>query len=358
MKKILAILLALVLVLVNVAALAAKDGSGDKNTKAGDVTPSEESTAVVSVDTTKVDTAATPTKAADVTVPKIITPGRETDTHPAVTLEFTVGSGSVTLSTATTAPVVEIPSIEIAEGAGTADLTIKLPSYSAVGVYTYPITEEATNIAGMTEAKKLELKITVIQNGDKLQIAGIALRQDDVKVDRITNLYKAGTLTVTKTVAGNMGDQNKAFPITIKLNAPEGKTVASTVTYAIGEATASNATFSEGVATIKVNLKHGETVTINNIPEGVTYTVVEDDTIKHLTAANLEQENANAYLVEGEVTTAASIVVNQPTARTITNTKNIDVDTGVALDFVPYVLIMALVLAGVALRIYRRREDY
>ena len=348
MKKLLAILLALMMVLVSVAALADENDS-----KKEDTTP------VVSVDATKVNTAGVPTEKADVTIRKVITPGRETDTHPALTLKFTVGTGIGTLSTVTTAPAVEIPDLSIAEGAGSADLTIKLPSYSAVGVYTYPITEEATNIAGMTEAQNLELKITVIQNGENLQVAGIALRQDNVKVDKITNLYKAGTLTVTKTVAGNMGDRTKAFPITITLTAPTGKTVASTVTYAIGEGTASNATFNEdGVATIKVNLKHGETVTINNIPEGVTYTAVEDTTIKHLTAADEEQTNANAYLVEGEVTNATSITANVVTAKTIKNTKTIDVDTGVTLDSTVYMLIMALALAGIVVLKIRRREDY
>ena len=156
-----------------------------------------------------------------------------------------------------------------------------------------------------------------------------------------------------------MGDRTKEFPITITLTAPEKKTVASTVIYKInntGDGTA--VTFTNGKAEVKVNLKHDDTVEIFNLPEGVTYTIVEDDDIEHLKDPKEEQTNADAYKVEGEVEEDLEIQVAERMDYIITNTKDIDPDTGVALDTAVYMLIMALAVAGfVALKV-RRREDY
>ena len=376
MKKLLAILLALMMVLVSVAALAADDPADTNGNDQGTTAPAGNTGTDVKVSIAAPSASAgTPTKAVDVEINKIITPTvvEEADKHPELKLRFTVGTGTPTLSTETTAPAVSIPSFTIDEGAGSGKMTIKLPSYKAVGVYTYPITEDiiddsdpddvkVLDIAGMTEANKLELKVTVIQDvqNNQLVIGGIAIRQDDVKVDKITNLYKSGDLSVTKTVDGIMGDRTKSFPITITLQASTGKTVASTVSYIGGNVTtAQNATFdATGKAVIEVQLKHGETVTIHNIPEGVTYKVEEDSSIIHVSAADVQPENVNAYYVTGEVKNAAEITVGSNTPITITNTKTIDVDTGVSLDSTVYMLIMALALVGFVVLKVRRREDY
>jgi len=370
MKKFIALLLALMMALVCVSALAA-DGEPVTNPDDQGTTPPANgggtTTKVVSVDpSTASGAAGNPTKPVTVEIEKSIvtTPDdvyNPSDRHPEVTLTFTATKKSVELSTETDAPEVTFDALTIGENEDGGKLKINLPSYKAVGIYTYTVTEAPTKLAGMNEATGLELKVTVIQNtqtGD-LEIAGIAVRQDGVKTDNIKNIYKSGRLKVTKIVDGNMGDRTKAFPIIIVLNAPTGKTVASTVTYKINNTgTGSAVTFTDGKAEVKVNLKHNDSVEIYNIPEGVTYTIVEDNAIKHVSAANDEPDNVNAYKVDGQVETATEITVASTTEKTITNTKTIDVDTGVTLDSAVYVLIMALALAGfVALKV-RRREDY
>ena len=383
MKKIIALLLALMMALVCVSALADDPivPTGDDPEvmePSGDDTQSDDNgntTQVVSIDpSTASGATGKPTVPVTVKIKKSIsaTPNdvyQASDRHPVVTLNFTAVQKSVELSTETVAPEVTFETLTIGENADEGDLEINLPSYKAVGIYTYTVTETPTNLAGMNDATNLELKVTVIQNtttGD-LEIAGIAVRQDNVKTDNIENVYKSGRLKVTKKVDGNMGDRNKEFPITITLNAPTGKTVASTVTYKIndtGNATA--VTFNNGTAEVKVNLKHDDFVEIINIPEGVTYTVIEDEydaTSKKgiLHNESDSQENPEieyAYYVENEVKTAATITVADITEITITNTKSIIPDTGVTLDSAVYMLIMALAVAGfVALKI-RRREDY
>ena len=363
MKKFLAILLAMTLVMVSVAALATEGG-----TTGGGETPAaggESTTKKTSIDpATASGAAGNPTKPVTVMIKKSIaaTPDdvwQQEDRHPEVTLKFTAEQKSVELSTETTAPEVTFDDLTIVENSSEGNLKINLPSYKAVGIYTYTVTEEATGYAGMHEAANLELKVTVIQNvetGD-LEIAGIAVRQDDVKTDDIENVYKSGRVKVTKIVDGNMGDRTKEFPITITLNAPEGKTVASTVTYKVNNGDASTVTFTGGKGEVKVNLKHNDSVEIFNIPEGVTYTVVEDDAIKHVESSTEEQTNVNAYKVDGEVE-LTTIKIADRADYEITNTKDVEIDTGITLETLPYVLMMALAMMGLVALKLRKREEY
>ena len=386
MKKLLAILLALMMVLVSVAALA-------------DVVPEDNPTGETPAEeTSETPAASTAATAAD---PSVDT-GYDKDTAPLAGLpatsartvkvkkhfnitgtgakvppqkvKFTVKAGTVSnSSTITVAPSVTIDDVEFTESNATADLTkevsINLSAYKGVGVYTYPVEETDTNVAGVSYATGLELKVTVIQGESGLVIAGIALRQNDVKTDTLENDYAANALTVGKTVSGNNGDQNKLFPITVVLTAPDGDKVYGSVGVTIdgtdatvkdGETAISTTIAAETngweTKTLKLQLKHGNTVKFDNLPAGVKYTVVEDSDIVHLDDDMDEQANPEAYKVEEEVETATELTAD--TTVTIKNTKNIEIDTGVALDSAVYMLIMALALAGfVALKIRRREEN-
>ena len=389
MKKLLAVLLALMMVLVSAAALAENLnnesvpesetqelenenqgteennslGNGDATPAAAPPTQETRPSAENGQDATKADQT--------VTVTKLFSVSGTGAKNPAQTVSFTVETGTVANSSAASAPAVSIDSVNFEEGETEKYITIHLPVFTSVGIYTYPVVETDTNVAGVSYASDLELKITVIQAADGLQIAGIALRQNDVKTDTLMNEYKANALTVGKTVSGNMGDQNKAFPITVTLTAPANDKVYGSIGVTISgeDATVKDgstditnviAAEAEGwtTKTLNLSLKHGQTVRFDNIPEGTTYTVVEDSVIEHIDglATAAQQDNPNAYEVSGEITTARALTSDVDA--TITNTKNVEIDTGVALDSSAYVLIMALSLAGFVMLKVRRREEY
>ena len=98
----------------------------------------------------------------------------------------------------------------------------------------------------------------------------------------ITN-YQDGSLTVSKTVSGNRGDQNEDFTFTVKLTGRSSAgTAASDVddsfstkkTDADGNATSGMITFADGVSG-EFTLKHNESLTIQGLPAGIGYQVVE-----------------------------------------------------------------------------------
>lgn len=272
-----------------------------------------------------------------------------------------VGDGTVTNGEATSAPALgTITGAAFAEGAATAngttgEITVALPEYTSVGVYEYTLQEVAGTTAGVIYyGKTIKLVVTVIngENG-KLRIAAVHTEsEDEEKSDKFVNTYRAGTLNVSKTVTGNMGDKNKYFEFDVTLTGEEGKAYGESYVVSGGSKEVNNP------ASIKIGekttfkLKHGDTLSIANLPYGVTYTVTEVDA----------KENEKGVLMNGdyEVTKtgdSGTIGAASQTAA-FTNTKTGEIDTGVTTENLPYVLLIGfVVLAGAALLIKRKAHN-
>lgn len=225
-------------------------------------------------------------------------------------------------------------------------IVVNLPTYSSVGVYEYTLTPTTVNLAGVDyRTAAIKLVVTVINDGNgKIRVAAVHTETEEgaQKANGIAASYSAGKLNVTKNVTGNLGDKTKAFNFTITL---AGDT--EHYTYANNFV----ATVTDGVTTSNVDmvlgknsiaLKNGETVSIANLPYGVTYTVDEAD------------YSNDGYTTTGEVTTATAIAEAAANV-TVTNNKEGNVDTGVMLDSLPYILVLAFVaVAGTALILKKR----
>lgn len=285
---------------------------------------------------------------------------------PAETLAFTIARTSVTDAaegvTAENMPIPILGTVSYAEGdagkdgAMTKSLTITLPSYSSVGIYTYTIKQTAGTNAGVEYwSEDIRLVVTVIQDAATGLIRVAAVHTEGTgtgqKSDDITNTYSAGSLSVTKTVTGNMGDRDKYFAITVTLTGEQGKTYASSYTVSGGSKLV-NGPDDSNSPTISIGtpatfyLKHGETFTIENLPYGVTYTVAEAD----YTAEGYEDAEINFPDQNKKIDTASETV-------TIINNKEAAVDTGIVLDSLPYVLLLVLSIGGAVLFLLKRRSS-
>ncbi len=87
-----------------------------------------------------------------------------------------------------------------------------------------------------------------------------------------------GDLTITKTVAGNAGGLLTTFEFTVTLSDETINTAYNALHYSANAVTGTDTTvtFTNGVSE-KIALKDGESLTIRNLPTGVTYTVTEKD---------------------------------------------------------------------------------
>lgn len=145
------------------------------------------------------------------------------------------------------------------------------------------------------------------------------------------------TVTVTKQVTGNFADKTKTFAFQYKKAGEETWTVASSL--------------SDGGSFTIDNVTPGSMLLIREMPEGYTASVGSTETSDGHLTGNLTDDGYYTATIAG-------VVANETI--TFTNTKNEIPDTGVILDSLPYVLILAVVAlgaAGVVIRRRRSRED-
>ena len=265
-----------------------------------------------------------------------------------------VGDGTVTNGEATSAPALgTITGAAFAAGAATAngttgEITVALPEYTSVGVYEYTLQEVAGTTAGVIYyGQNIKLVVTVIngENG-KLRIAAVHTEsEDEEKSDKFVNTYRAGTLNVTKTVAGNLGDQSKMFDFTVTFTKPTDEEVKSAINAKVAgtDATDFNVAWDDkGTYTYTFQLAHGQKASFANLPYGVSYTVTEAAADGYTTTKAGDSGTINA----AEHTAA------------FTNTKEGSIDTGVTTENLPYVLLIGfVVLAGAALLLKRKAHN-
>ena len=282
------------------------------------------------------------------TITKTYTATNEGTTSPAEEFHFTIERTSVTDAadgvTNANMPIPTISNVTYTEGEATEvkDITITLPAYSSVGIYTYTLKETAGTTAGVTyDTTAAMLVVTVIngENGGFIRLANVHVGEDKT-TNVFHNTYSAGTLDITKTVTGNMGDKNKYFTFTVMLEVQDGMTYADSYVVTGGSNEENPASIKIGEAT-QLYLKDGDTISIANLPYGVTYTVTEDEVDDYTTGKTGDTGTINAA---------------QQTAA-FTNDKTGEIDMGVVTDSLPYVLLLVGALAmGVMMVVSKRRN--
>ena len=280
-------------------------------------------------------------------------------TSPAETFAFsTLTCTNVTDAadgvTVSNAPVPTIASVSYSAGEAGGEkakkgITINLPDYDSVGIYTYTFTEIDGGTAGVTyRSAPITLVVTVIEQGGKVRVAAVHTEgEGKTKSGEFNNEYSAGSLSVKKTVTGIMGDQQKEFTVKVTFTAPTDDTVREAITYVDGGETKTIAAGWTGSKEVEITLKHDETVTFNNIPYGVTYNVVENDYTTP-NAGGYEEAVYNFDDSNKKIDTASENV-------TITNNKGGVVDTGINMDSMPYILMLAVVFMGLFVFFSKKR---
>lgn len=283
------------------------------------------------------------------------------------------------------------------DGKNTQEVTITLPTYDCVGIYEYEITEVVGNTAGVKyNEDPIKLFVTVIEENGVHRVAAVHTEENGEygsagKSDEFNNEYCAGTLDITKEVTGNLGDLHKPFEIDVTFTAPQGLVVKAPITYTVAgdkeQKTITADAMADGTETVTIALKHDESATFTNLPTGVTYTVVEHD----YTGADGYDAAAYEYVCNYQVNVSAggaepqlkAFVQEDPEQAMgctvtntevqpgltlnlvdtgydhdvkITNNKGTDVDTGIVLDSLPYVLVLAGA-GAVALTMARRKNE-
>lgn len=293
-------------------------------------------------------------------------------TSPAETFKYTIEKVSFTDAASTvTMDNMPVPTFadekgEIAFEAGEAttdgaskNLTINLPTYESVGVYTYTIKETPSKTLGVIYDETAYTLVVTVIHGENGLIREVALRKtgSNAKSGTATfeNTYTANKLSVTKTVTGKLGDQSKKFKFEVRfyIQNSNNTEMKSTVTATIAGVEDSNFSFSV-TENYTFELSHGQTAVFANLPAGINYKVFELDENNEVISDTETQMNGK-YTVsydgnkEGQTDATAK-------QTTITNNYDGNPDMGVMLDSMPYVLVLAVVGAAVIALIAKKRR--
>lgn len=282
---------------------------------------------------------------------KLVTSGETGAESPAETFTLSSGDGVISERDAAEgeeAPKLSTSSVSYAAGEATAEGTVKnfvitLPKYSKVGVYTYELMESEKTTAGVTyRTAPIKLVVTVTNGEGGALVRTAAVHTEaaggGTKSDTFENTYTAGALEITKTVDGNLGDKTKYFEFKVTLTGMGGATYADSYAVTGGSYTGNPATIAIGTGTT-FKLKDGDTIKIANLPAGVSYEVTETAVDGYTTT-----KTADTGTINDSVATAA-----------FTNTKNGEVDTGIRLDSLPYLMMLAIAGAGLVVLVARKR---
>lgn len=226
--------------------------------------------------------------------------------------------------------------------------------------YSYTFTEdkEKAAIEGYT------LTETLVDGETKSEPSGTVNIDKENNLQSITfsNIYEKNTadVTISKTVTGLLGDTNKDFDfrVSIKKNGAD----CTGVTAKKGDQTVSDLT--------NFTLKHNETVTLENVPMDTVFAVVETlgaDSGYETKATGHDTDATRTFyyklvLEDGEQKLMACDAdgshekEQDGLAITVTNHCTHKPDTGVLLDTLPYIVILAVVAGGVALLMLRKRR--
>ena len=268
----------------------------------------------------------------------------------------------------TNVPVPTVGSADFSKTHATGDGVTKKVSvdfsncnYKNVGTYYYN--------AGVTISTPTQMRVTVVNDEENggVMIASVTFwKQADNdtadgewkdKIDgtiAFENTYTANSLTLKKTVRGNMGDKNNdKFTFKVTLSGEVGKTYAEDYAVAGGSVNKTTTVKVDGNP-YNITIKHGEEITIANLPAGISYKVEEvgsDGYTAYTSYGILESDKVAGTVVEGTTSATAAEAA-------FTNVKDGTPDTGVILDNAPYILMLAVVAGGaMTLVIKKRREE-
>ncbi|NMA64838.1 MAG: hypothetical protein GX957_01180 [Clostridiaceae bacterium] len=141
-------------------------------------------------------------------------------------------------------------------------------------------------------------------------------------------------ITIRKLVSGNFGDRSREFPFDV------------TVTSSI-EGYPKNYNF---------DLSHEGEFILYKLPKDAVIKLKETNAFGHSVIVTATGINGTIGSDENGIYTVIVADLTGDKTITVTNQNDVIIDTGISLDSLPYIIILALVAAGIAVLIIRRRK--
>lgn len=181
-------------------------------------------------------------------------------------------------------------------------------------------------------------------------------------VNAFTNTYTANNVVISKDIKGGLGDLAAKFNFKVKLSYANDKTAGQYVGAKVTEYDGETQNVKDHVWAIdntaehSISLGRNQSITLTNLPEGVTVTVVETDGSEYTVT---KSDDTTGTLENSTITATITATITGTDGKIgFINTKEGTPDMGVVLDNAPYIAMLAIVaIGGVALMLNKRRRD-
>lgn len=160
------------------------------------------------------------------------------------------------------------------------------------------------------------------------------------KHDDATITVEAAKLTVQKKLGGDMYLESDTFPFSVEINKPAKDGVNQAYTHSD-----------------RITLGNNEQKTYSNLPIGATITVKELDAKGYKVSVNVNGEPAELTDKDSKEYTITIDKEDKDITIEFVNSKEAVPDTGILLESAPYLIILALAIAGAVAFIFYKRKS-
>lgn len=281
--------------------------------------------------------------------------------YPDIELEFEIVSRSAVDNTEEIYDNdANVPDVEFFKDNGSSDIVVSgADSIEGAGIFEYVIKEKDPNVAGVTVNNKEYtvqiLRTFVMVDGkattdvETASVVVVAESGTEGKPEILNNKFVDGDLALDVAVTGNLSNKEDDFTVVVEI--VSDKPVENNVVLPDGTVVEFEETDDGYVGRATVTISDNDGVkTITGIPEGVTVTVKEEDPSPYELVDYDDGTDKTETPPTITMTADGASVV-------ITNNRSTEIDTGISLDSLPYILILAAVGAVAAFYIIRKRRN-
>ena len=252
-------------------------------------------------------------------------------------------------------------------------------SFSEPGVFRWVITEDATDRLGITndEDATRYLDAYVIDNDGELEVEGYVLHNndhfqpakledadepEDGKANGYCNLYTTYNIDLSKTVTGNQGSRDQYFRFHVVIEGDEAGTQFDVDLSNADENTLVNVYSPESHENPSVLvlgddhkveqdfwLQNGQSIVINGIPEGASYTITETPEDYRVSSTTIEGAEDPREVSDAECSDDA---IEGDTDIDYVNDKTGIIPTGVIIKVLPFAI---GAIAALAIGLFARK---
>jgi hypothetical protein len=243
---------------------------------------------------------------------------------------------------------VEWSSAQIQVAAGQTVTIEKLPAAIAYFIEEVPVTNYTLTSATTTAAGGSV-------NSSKNVYTLLSLTDEAAT---FTNTYVppvGNDLTISKTVSGNMGDTNKAFSFYIALTDQDGSPLSSQDIQVLlpGKSAATMYT-TDASGGLTLSLKHGQAVTLEDLPQGTKYTITESGADYYTTTFSVTGGTTGS---SGSHTQSGALTGSSDVSIQVNNDMTVAVPTGIRTEVQPFLVLLAFSLVTLLLMILGKRRN-